>query len=136
MTTLAPSPLGLRRTVHQYVRGTDGRLRGRPALRAYSYATVAGLVLAEWPATVHDPHPRYTITHIPTGARVGEHTYLTMADAEAALGRVAGLFDWTLAGPEIRKAFDQRCAQDQMFQWRLIGALAPIAMPRPNTEER
>jgi hypothetical protein len=80
-----------------------------------------------------DPYRRYTITHSASGARVGPHTYASMQDAEDALGRVAGLFEWSLPGVELRAEYDRRALQDAAFVERLIAALLPIRREgRPN----
>ena len=109
----------------QRVRASDGRVRPE-ALQCFHYAEVPGLSIVWWPPIEGDPWPRYTITHKASGARVGPHTYTTLEEAEDALARVAGLFDWSLAGFALREAFDARALQDRAFIERVTFALNPI----------
>lgn len=117
--------LVLRTESHQRVRAGDGQVRPE-RFRAFSYAEVPGLCVVEWPPLEGDPYPRYTITHVSSGARVGPHTYADLQDAEDALSRVAGLFDWTLYGATLRETFNARTRTDRAFGERMAAALHPI----------
>lgn len=94
----------------------------------YRYAEVPGLCLTEWPPVPGDPHPRYSITHFQSGARVGQWLYVTREQAEAALLRVQGFFDWTQAIDVLRAEFELRSLIDAALVERFTAALLPGAV--------
>lgn len=122
MTT---ATLTVARIATQRVRHSDTSIRPEP-LRAWFYAEVAGLCITEWPGIEGDPHSRYSITHTDSGARIGGTTYHNRASAEAALSRVAGMFDWTQTFENLQAAYRTRARTDAEFERRLACALLAI----------
>ena len=91
----------------------------------YLYPQVPGLAVTQWAPDGGGRHPSYGITHVASGARVGEWLYISLADAERALAAVADLLLWTQPLEVLRAELTLRAGIDPALHSRLAAALRP-----------